>query len=134
MNFVVKAGGFIYWIENLHVLPGSKLYKNPESWDIEILLTNLEGWIEWSILSKQYVTFEEAYKEPLKYLTHLNRNASPEKMIERFYSNRKHARTLIPEMKSNLERNFKHLPSDIFKTEMQFLDWYERKGWKLWLF
>ena len=30
MHTVVKSGGFIYWIENLHVLPGSKLYKKPD--------------------------------------------------------------------------------------------------------
>jgi len=80
------------------------------------------------------VSYEEAHKDPLKYLTHLNSNISPGKMIERFYSNRKLALALMPEMKSNLESNFKNLPSDIYSTEMQMLDWYERKGWKLWLF
>jgi len=134
MKAVVQAGGFIYWIENLHVLPGTQLYQNPAKWDIEILLKNLADWNRWSLLSKQYVTFEAAYQNPLKYLTHLNRNTSPETMIDRFYSNRKLAASLIPGMKSNLERNFKHLPADIFRAEMQFLDWYERKGWRLWLF
>jgi len=134
MHQVVKAGGFIFWIENLHVFPGTQLYENPEKWDIEILLANLQDWIRWSPLSKQYVSYEEAHKDPLKYLTHLNSNISPEKMIERFYSNRKLALALMPEMKSNLESNFKNLPSDIYSTEMQMLDWYERKGWKLWLF
>jgi radical SAM superfamily enzyme YgiQ (UPF0313 family) len=134
MNTVVKTGGFIYWIENLHVLPGSKLYENPQYWDIEILLNDLEDWIRWSFLSKKYVSFDEAYQEPLNYLTHLNSNFSQEEMIERFYSNRKLALSLIPEMKSNLENRLKNLPPDIFKTEMQFLDWYELKGWNLWLF
>jgi len=134
MKAVVQAGGFIYWIENLHVLPGTQLYQNPAKWDIEILLKNLADWNRWSLLSKQYVTFEAAYQNPLKYLTHLNRNTSPETMIDRFYSNRKLAASLIPGMKSNLERNFKHGPADIFRAEMQFLDWYERKGWRLWLF
>lgn len=134
MHDVVKAGGFIYWIENLHVLPGSKLYENPQRWNIEILLKDLEDWIRWSIFSKKYVTFEEAHKDPLNYLTHLNKNVSPHDMIERFYSNRKLALSLIPEMKLNLENRFKNLPSAIFETEMQFLAWYERKGLKLWLF
>lgn len=134
LNNVVKAGGFIYWIENLHVLPSSQLYEKPQHWNIEILLKDLEDWIRWSILSKRYVTFEEAHKDPLNYLTHLNRNVSPEEMIERFYSNRKLALSLMPEMKFNLENRFKNLPSDILKTEMQALEWYESKGWKLWLF
>ncbi len=134
MRHVVKMGGFIYWIENLHVLPGSEFYEKPEHWDIEVLLNNLKDWIRWSVISKKYVTFEEAYKEPLNYLTHLNRNISPEEMIERFYSNRKLALSLIPEMKFNLENRFKNLPLDIFEDEMQELDWYESKGWKLWLF
>jgi radical SAM superfamily enzyme YgiQ (UPF0313 family) len=99
LSQVVKLGGFIYWIENLHVLPGSKLYEKPESFDIEILLNKLEDWIRWSI-----------------------------------FSNRKLARSLIPEMKFNLQNRFKGLPSDILETEMQMLEWYENKGWKLWLF
>lgn len=134
LNNVVKAGGFIYWIENLHILPGSQLYAKPQDWNIEILLNNLEDWIRWSVFSKKYVNFEEAHKEPLNYLTHLNRNVSPKEMIERFYSNRKLALSLIPEMKLNLENRFKNLPSDILETEMQALEWYESKGWKLWLF
>jgi radical SAM superfamily enzyme YgiQ (UPF0313 family) len=131
---VVKLGGFIYWIENLHVLPGSKLHKKPDYWDIELLLDNLEEWIRWSTLSKKYVSFNEASKKPLNYLTHLNRNASPQDMIERFYSNRKLALSLIPEMKFNLESRFKNFPSDILETEKQVLDWYKAKGWMLWLF
>jgi radical SAM superfamily enzyme YgiQ (UPF0313 family) len=134
MHQVVKAGGFIFWIENLHVFPGTQLYENPENWDIEILLVNLEDWIRWSLLSKQYVSYEEARQDPLKYLTHLNRKISPQKMIKRFYSNRKLAVSLVPAMKRNLENRFKHLPSEIFEAEMQTLEWYERKGWKLWLF
>lgn len=134
MHAVVQAGGFIYWIENLHVLPGTKLYQNPDEWDIEILLKNLSDWNRWSLVSKQYVAFDIAAQNPLKYLTHLNRNTSSATMIQRFYSNRKLAVSLIPEMKLNLERNFKYVPTDIFRAEMQFLDWYARKGWKLWLF
>ena len=134
MRQVVNAGGFIFWIENLHVFPGTQLYERPEKWDIEILLTDLQEWIRWSQLSKQFVSYEEARKDPLKYLTHLNRNTSPQKMIERFYSNRKLALSLVPAMKRNLENRFKKLPAAIFETEMQTLDWYEHKGWKLWLF
>ncbi|UCE06960.1 MAG: radical SAM protein, partial [bacterium] len=134
MYNVVKVGGFIYWIENLHVLPGSQLYEKPQSWDIEVLLNNLEDWIRWSIFSKKYVNFDEVYKEPLNYLTHLNRNVSPKEMIDRFYSNRKLAFSLTPEMKSNLKNRFKNLNSDIVETEMQALDWYEKEGWTLWLF
>lgn len=131
---VAEAGGFVYWIENLHVLPGSALYEEPQNWNIEILLKDLKDWIRWSTLSKRYVTFEEAYKEPMRYLTHLNRNVSPQKMIERFYSNRRLALSLVPKMKSNLEKRFSHLDFHIVKSEMQALEWYENKGWKLWLF
>ena len=134
MHKVVKAGGFIFWIENLHVFPGTPLFEDPENWNIEILLTNLEDWIRWAPLSKQYVSFEDASKTPLRYLTHLNSSTSPGKMIERFYSNRKLALSLIPEMKFNLENKFGDLPSEIFEAEMHTLDWYQSKGWKLWLF
>lgn len=134
MHHVVDAGGFIYWIENLHVLPGSKLYEKPQYRGIEILLNNLDDWIRWSMISKKYVTLEEALKEPLDYLTHLNKGISSEKMIERFYSNRKLAASLIPEMKFNLEHRFRDLRKDIFRIEVQALEWYEKKGWKLWLY
>ena len=30
MRQVVEAGGFVYWIENLHVFPGTRLYEHPE--------------------------------------------------------------------------------------------------------
>jgi radical SAM superfamily enzyme YgiQ (UPF0313 family) len=134
MHHVVGAGGFVYWIENLHVLPGSKLYAAPQAWDIDVLLKNLQDWMRWSIVSKKYVNFEEARQSPLKYLTHLNRNASPEEMIGRFYSNRELARSLLPNMRETLENRSDNLPSDIFKSEAQALEWYQHKGWKLWLF
>jgi len=134
MTTVVKSGGFIYWIENLHVLPGSKLYKHPRRWGIEILVNNLQDWIRWGPPSKRYVAFDEAYEKPLKYLTHLDKNVSPQEMIERFYSNRQLALLLTPEMKLNLKNRFSRLPPEILETEMQVLDWYDAKGWKLWLF
>lgn len=134
LDQVVKLGGFIYWIENLHVLPGTKLYAQPQTYHIEILKKNLDDWIEWSLFSKEYVDFNAVFAQPLKYLTHLNKNISPQEMIERFHSNRNLARSLIPEMKFNLENRIEGLPSDILETELQVLEWYENKGWKLWLF
>jgi len=133
MHQVVKAGGFIYWIENLHVLPGSKISQMPENYDIEIILNNLADWMRWSIESKKYVDFEEAFNEPLRYITHLNHNISPHEMIERLYSNRKLARSLIPEMKLNLQSRIEFLAPHLFEAEMQTLEWYESKGWQLWL-
>ena len=134
MDKVVKLGGFIYWIENLHVLPGTKLYAQPATYHIEILKKDLDDWIEWSLFSKEYVDFDAVFAQPLKYLTHLNKNISAQEMISRFYANRLLARSLIPAMKFNLENRFKQLPSDILETELQVLEWYENKGWKLWLF
>jgi len=134
MRRVVKAGGLIFWIENLHVFPGTRLFENPEYWNIEIVLTDLQNWIDWSLLSKHYVSYEEALGQPMKYLTHVSRHISPTEMIERFYGNRKLAASLIPEMKSNLAHKFREVPLEIIRSEMQTLDWYEREGWKLWLF
>jgi radical SAM superfamily enzyme YgiQ (UPF0313 family) len=131
---VVQQGGFIYWIENLHVLPGTKLYAHPQTYHIEILNNTLEEWIKWSVFSKTYVDFDAVFKEPLKYLTHLNKNISPQEMIERFYANRKLALAHVPEMRYNLENRFKNLSYDIIAGEMQTLNWYENNGWKLWLF
>jgi radical SAM superfamily enzyme YgiQ (UPF0313 family) len=134
MRRVVKAGGFIYWIENLHVLPGSNIFQMPENYDIEIILNDLKDWIRWSIDSKKYVDFQEALKKPLKYLTHLNRNSSAPEMIERFYSNRSLARAMIPAMKLNLADRNMILAPGLYESEMQTLEWYEDKGWRLWLF
>jgi radical SAM superfamily enzyme YgiQ (UPF0313 family) len=134
MRKVVQEGGNIYWIENLHVFPGTRLAENPKKWEIKILLADLDDWIRWALLSKRYVDFEEASKSPLKYLTHLNNHISPENMITRFYSNRKLALSLIPKMKSNLENRSGDLPLEICEAEIQYLDWYARKGWKLWFF
>lgn len=131
---VVKAGGFIYWIENLHVLPGSQLFIDPEKWHIEILLNNLADWFRWSLVSKLYVDPEDAMQVPLRYLTHVNSNCTPQEMILRFYTLRRLARGLVPDMKSNLADRSMHLPADLVQTEMQKLDWYQNKGWKLILF
>ena len=85
-------------------------------------------------LSKRYVSFEEAIKNPLRYLTHVSHRLSPEEMMERFYSNRRLALSLIPEMKNNLLSGFPNMDRRNLDIEMQTLNWYEGKGWKLWLF
>jgi radical SAM superfamily enzyme YgiQ (UPF0313 family) len=130
---VVDAGGFIYWIENLHVLPGSPLHQNPDKWDIELLLQNLADWFRWSLRSKTYVDLEDANRSPLDYLTHLNRNSDPHEMINRFFAQRQLARMLVPAMQQNLEKRAASLPLDLAQAERQRLDWYETRGWKLWL-
>lgn len=131
---VVDAGGFIYWIENLHVLPGSQLYRYPEKWQIEILLKNMTDWFRWSLVSKMYIEPEDAIQAPLLYLTHLNSNSTPQEMIRRFYALRRLARDLVPAMKRNLADRSSHLPSELVCMEMQTLEWYENTGWKLLLF
>jgi hypothetical protein len=55
-------------------------------------------------------------EDPPKYLTHLNKNVSPETMIERLYSNREIAQSLNQEMETNLEKRFENLPSDMVET------------------
>jgi hypothetical protein len=131
---VVKAGGLIYWIENLHVLPGSQLYQYPEKWQIEILLKNLPDWVRWSLVSKKYIDPKDALQDPLRFLTHVNFNCTPTEMVQRFFTLRRLARDLVPNMKSNLADRAMHLPAELVQTEMQKLDWYEEKGWKLILF
>jgi hypothetical protein len=131
---VVAAGGFIYWIENLHVLPGSRLYMDPGKWQIEILLKTLADWVRWSLVSKTYVDPEDAIRAPRHYLTHLNANCTPQEMIRRFYALRRLARDLVPDMKKNLTDRSSHLPSELVGTEMQTLEWYETIGWQLLLF
>ena len=129
-------------IQNMNLTSGEKYYQVADMRSKTILMLfempreNVSSDVKQFVFSvKDFLdTFEEAYKEPLNYLTHLNRNVSSEEMIDRFYSNRKLALLLIPEMKFNLKNRFKNLPSDILETEMQALEWYESKGWKLWLF
>jgi radical SAM superfamily enzyme YgiQ (UPF0313 family) len=131
---VVDAGGFIYWIENLHVLPGSRLHRNPKQWKIDILLNNLSDWVRWSLVSKTYVDPEDAARQPRDYLTHVNHDSTPGEMIRRLYAQRRLARDLVPAMQANLGDRAPHLPSELARTERQKLDWYEEKGWKLLLF
>ncbi len=128
---VVRAGGLVYWIENLHALPGSELYENPEGYDIDILLNSPGEWMRWSVLSKSHVDFEAARADPLPYLTHLNRNATPGEMIERLHSLRKLARSLVPGMKRNLENRSGALAPGVLKYEMTRLERYEKKGWRV---
>ncbi|MCG6907018.1 MAG: radical SAM protein, partial [Desulfobacteraceae bacterium] len=134
LDHVVEAGGFVYWIENLHVLPGSRLYENPEQWQIDILLKRLDDWIRWAQISKTFVTPEEAAADPRRYLTHLNHGTPPGTMIQRFYRQRARARDRVPEMKANLADRAAHLPPELTRTEMQKLGWYAAKGWQLLLF
>ena len=131
---VVKAGGFVYWIENLHVLPGSRFYQDPGSWSIDILLPSLSEWIRWSPVSKTYVEPEEALADPLRYLTHCNHDTPPREMMRRFFSLRRQTRDLTPEMKTNLEERSSGLPHELLIAERRRLDWYAAKGWKLLLF
>jgi radical SAM superfamily enzyme YgiQ (UPF0313 family) len=134
LHEVVRTGGFVYWIENLHVFPGTALYQQPDHWGIDLLVKNLEDWVRWATLSKKYVTAQEAFSNPMDFLTHINRGVRPKEMIERFYTNRKLALSLVPKMKFNLKTRLTNLPSEIVQTEMQVLEWYENQGWKLWLF
>jgi len=134
LDRVVAAGGFVYWIENLHVLPGSRLFENPARWRIDILLKGLSDWIRWAQVSKTFVTPEEAAGDPERYLTHRNHDMTPQAMIRRFYTQRERARDLVPEMKANLAERAAHLPQALARTEMRKLDWYAAQGWKLLLF
>ena len=134
LQHVVDAGGFNYWIENLHVLPGSRLHQKPKQWKIDIVLNNLADWVRWSLVSKTYIDPEEADRRPRDYLTHVNRDSTPGEMIRRLYAQRRLARDLVPAMKANLADRSPHLPSALALTEMQKLEWYEEKGWKLLLF
>lgn len=134
LRHVVEAGGFNYWIENLHVLPGSRLHRNPKQWKIDIVLKNLADWVRWSLVSKTYVNPEDATRRPRDYLTHVNHDRTPGEMIRRLYTQRRLARDLVPAMKANLADRSHHLPSELVRTESQKLDWYEEKGWKLLLF
>jgi radical SAM superfamily enzyme YgiQ (UPF0313 family) len=134
LDRVVAAGGFVYWIENLHVLPGSPLHRHPEKWDIDLLLKDLNDWLRWSLHSKAFVEFEQARKVPQDYLTHLNRNTDPREMVARLYTLRRQARDLVPAMRTNLEARRSHLPPALAASERRTLDWYAERGWKLWLF
>jgi tRNA nucleotidyltransferase/poly(A) polymerase len=124
----------VYWIENLHVLPGSPLHRAPEKWDMELLLRDLRDWLRWSLRSKAYVDFEDALQAPQDYLTHLNRNSDPREMVTRLYTLRQRARELVPAMRQNLAARRRHLPPDLLASEQRTHDWYAERGWKLWLF
>jgi len=134
LQHVVEAGGFTYWIENLHVLPGSRLHRNPKQWKIDIVLKNLADWVRWSLVSKTYVDPEDAARRPHDYLTHVNQDSTPGEMIRRLYAQRRLARDQVPTMKANLADRSPYLPTALARTERQKLDWYEEKGWQLLLF
>lgn len=131
---VVQAGGFVYWIENLHVLPGSRLYRNPAQWGIELLLKSPEDWIRWGQISKAYVAPAEALADPLRFLTHVNHATPPEEMMRRFFDLRRQARDLVPDMQQNLAARASRLPSALRRAEEERLEWFENRGWQLLLF
>ncbi len=131
---VVAAGGFIYWIENLHLLPGSALHCHPEKWRIKLLLNDLEDWFRWSLDSKTYVDPDDALRSPRRYLTHLNHNTGAREMMKRFFDHRRLARRLVPDMQRNLAERAPRLPPELVRAEMQTLDWYQARGWQLLLF
>jgi radical SAM superfamily enzyme YgiQ (UPF0313 family) len=131
---VVAAGGFIYWIENLHVLPGSRLYRHPETWGLDLRLNTLADWERWALLSKTYVAPEEALETPERYLTHVNHGTSPREMIRRLYAHRRRARARVPDMLASLEARRAHLPPALHHAEKERLDWYQTQGWQLLLF
>jgi radical SAM superfamily enzyme YgiQ (UPF0313 family) len=134
MKEVVHNGGFIYWIENLLALPGTDMYKEPHQYGLQLLFNTLDKWMEWALLSKQYVDIEMMEENPLTYLTHLDKAIPPEEMVSRLYSNRELCKNMIPEMKEHIEKKFSGLPSFLSEREIKVMEWYETKGWKLLLF
>lgn len=134
LDSVVDAGGLIYWIENLHVLPGSRLYRHPEKWGLDVRLKTLADWVRWSLLSKTYVAPEEALEAPERYLTHVNHDTAPREMIRRLYALRQQARDRVPDMQANLEGRRSNLSPALHRMEKARLEWYAAKGWQLLLF
>ena len=116
------------------LISGKKLYDNPQKFGIDNLFKTMEDWIEYAVLSKRYVDFNEIKKNPQEFLTHSDDNIPFDEMVNRLYSNRKLAQTLVSQMISNLENKFNNLPSYLISREKQVLDWYEKKGWELLLY
>lgn len=133
MREVVKRGGLVYWIENLHVLPGSKISMNPEYYNVRPLLINFDDWTRWAQISKEYFSIKNILDEPLKYLTHVNLNSNPNIMVKRFLKTRIFAKKLVPEMRYRLLIHEKKgtLPID---SHLKQLEWYENYGWRLLVF
>lgn len=133
MNEVADRGGLSYWIENLHVIPGSPLEKEEEKHKIKILLKTFADWRRWAFIAKSNIDFEDALEQPEKYLTHLATNASPREMMERFIEARMFAKELIPK-KINFLMNRKDLPTEIAAVEMAGLHWYQKAGYRMLVF
>lgn len=133
MDQVAAAGGFVYWIENLHVLPGSPLEINYAQHNISLLLKSFADWRRWSFLAKSNIDFEDALAHPETYLTHLAKETPPREMMERFIQARLHARDLVdPMIKHLLAR--RDLPQAIVDTELFGLRWYHRSGHRMLVF
>lgn len=104
MKQVADSGGQIYWIDPLIVLPDTPFSRCPQAHQIQPLLNSLEDWQRWSLLAKNEASTEDLRANPLRYLTHVNLNTSPEVMIDRFIRCRSLAVELVPQMKANAQR------------------------------
>jgi radical SAM superfamily enzyme YgiQ (UPF0313 family) len=133
MRDVAELGGLSYWIENLHVLPGTPLEKNADKANIRLLLRTFQDWRRWAFLAKSNIDFEHALAHPESYLTHLAANASPREMIERFIEARLFARDLMDRKMSILSMR-KDLPPEISIVEMAGLKWFRESGYRMLVF
>jgi radical SAM superfamily enzyme YgiQ (UPF0313 family) len=133
MYKVANIGGYIYWVENLHVLPGSRFYEKYSEFSIKPILTTFDEWIHWAPISKTLVNFDEMEKDPMKYITHIDEKIPPKIMILRFKAMRLLALDNIDNHIIKLETN-EHIPKFIKQTEMKNLENYKKEQYKLLLF
>lgn len=127
MSHVADAGGLVYWVENLFVLPGTPLKKESARFGISPHLNSMADWRRWAVRAKSAVDFEHARENPQVYLTHRNENSSFSEMMERFVGARLHAKNLVPQMIANVMGM--DLPEYLRQTEMEVLFWFQQSGY-----
>lgn len=132
MTKVTEAGGLIYWIENLFVLPGTTLQRKSAENNMSVLLHSFEDWRRWAAIAKSEIDFDHARAHPDIYLTHHNANTTPHEMMDRFVRARLHARDLVPQMVRNVMGM--KLPDYIAESELNLLLWFQQRGHQVFVY
>jgi radical SAM superfamily enzyme YgiQ (UPF0313 family) len=133
MRKVVELKGNVHWIENLHVLPGSKFFDHSEEYGIDPKFKHYEDWFNWARISKNLVDFKTLRRNPQKYFTHVENGKAMGLMVKRFYYMRKLARQFIDQRIASIETG-QYVNEEIASKELSELEWYKDEGYKLLLF
>lgn len=131
MKKAATSGANVYWVENLHVLPGSEFFENPNKFGINPLFNSFNKWQKWAAMSKNYIDFKDIEKNPIKYFTHTDNNTNINLMADRFIKMRRLATNASVYTLNHIKNE---VDDYIYNSEIESLKWYINEGHKMLLF